>query len=71
VIHRQVTDDRSAWEDVNFYDLLVTVRGKGNKQRIVPFSLELRKYLFKLQQQSKHNVVFATRDGHKLGGEMF
>src|ERR1700756_3431090 len=54
------------WQDVNFDDLLVTVRGKGNKQRTIPFSLELRKYLFKLQQ-SKHDLVFATRDCHKLG----
>lgn len=55
------------WQDVNFDDLLVTVRGKGNKQRMIPFSLELRRYLFKLQQQTKHDLVFATSDGHKLG----
>jgi len=55
------------WQDVNLDDLLVTVRGKCNKQRIIPFSLELRKYLFKLKQQSKHDLVFATRDGHRMG----
>jgi integrase/recombinase XerD len=55
------------WEELNFDDLLVTVMGKGNKQRTIPFSLELRKYLFRLQQQSKHEFVFATRDGRKLG----
>jgi integrase/recombinase XerD len=55
------------WQDVNFDDLLITVRGKGDKQRIVPYSLELRKHLFKLQQQSKSELVFATRDGRGLG----
>jgi len=33
--------------DVNFEDLLVTLDGKGRKQRVVPFSFELRKALFR------------------------
>lgn len=31
--------------DFDFDNLLLTVVGKGNKQRIVPFSFELRKQL--------------------------
>jgi integrase len=55
------------WGDVNLDDLLVTVRGKGNKKRTIPFSLELRKHLFKLQQESKFDLVFSARDGQALG----
>jgi integrase/recombinase XerD len=33
--------------DVDFDNLLVTLDGKGRKQRVVPFSLELRKALFR------------------------
>lgn len=34
-------------EDLNFDDLLMTVRlGKGGKSRVVPFSAELRKRLY-------------------------
>jgi len=33
--------------NVNFEDLLVTLDGKGRKQRVVPFSFELRKALFR------------------------
>jgi integrase/recombinase XerD len=54
------------WEDVNLDDLLITVKGKGDKTRTIPFSLELRKHLFKLEQQSKHKLVFATRNGNQM-----
>jgi len=55
------------WSDVNFADLLVTVRGKGDKQRIIPFSLELRKHLYRLQKVSEFQLVFPARTGTQLG----
>ncbi len=55
------------WSDVNFDDLLLTVNGKGDKQRIIPFSLELRKHLYRLQQASKFQLVFPARTGTQLG----
>lgn len=35
------------WTDVDLDNLLLTVIGKGNKQRKVPISFELRKHLFR------------------------
>ncbi len=55
------------WQDVNLDDLLLTVVGKGNKQRVIPFSIELRKFLFKFRQQlSLYELVFCTPDGKAL-----
>jgi integrase/recombinase XerD len=56
--------------DINFDDLLITLSGKGRKQRIVPFSVVLRKALhrfiadFELKADS---FLFATRDGVRMG----
>lgn len=55
------------WKDVDFDNLLVTLHGKGGKDRTVPFSFELRRYLWKWKQQTKWGIVFPSRDGHKLG----
>lgn len=55
------------WSDVSFDDLLICVRGKGDKQRRIPFSLEARRFLFRHQQQSKFDLVFASITGVKLG----
>lgn len=52
---------------VDFDNLLLTVRGKGNKERTIPMSLELRKVLYKHLKTHKHDLVFCTRDGGKLG----
>ena len=51
---------------IDFDNLLLTVRGKGNKTRIVPFSIECRKVLFKHLQSHSHERVFCTRNGGKL-----
>ncbi len=50
--------------DLNFEDLLVTLDGKGRKQRVVPFSLELRRALFRYISESArkpHALLFASR----------
>jgi integrase/recombinase XerD len=56
-------------QDCNLDDLLLTVTGKGRKQRIIPFSVELRRVLAKfvldfcpLPQQ----FIFSTKQGRKM-----
>ncbi|HST51728.1 MAG TPA: tyrosine-type recombinase/integrase [Pyrinomonadaceae bacterium] len=51
---------------VDFDNLLITVRGKGSKERTIPFSVELRKVLFKYLRGHKHQLVFCTRNGYQL-----
>lgn len=52
--------------NIDFNNLLITVRGKGNKDRVVPISFELRKVLFNLLKASPHEAVFAARSGNRL-----
>lgn len=52
--------------DVDLDNLLFLVKGKGRKERLVPFSLELRKHLWKHLSGHSHSFVFATRDGKKM-----
>jgi integrase/recombinase XerD len=51
--------------DVDLDNLLITIReGKGGKQRIVPFSIAMRKVIYKyVSSCSKVSLVFCTRDG--------
>ncbi|HZS09553.1 MAG TPA: site-specific integrase [Blastocatellia bacterium] len=51
---------------VDFDNLLLTVKGKGGKERIIPFSLELRKILYRYIQKHPGRLVFATKQGTKL-----
>jgi integrase/recombinase XerD len=54
------------WLDVDFDNLLLTIHGKGRKDRKVPFSLALRRELFKLEREKISELVFSNRDGGGL-----
>lgn len=55
--------------DIDFDNLLVTLDGKGRKQRVVPFSFELRKALHRFITDFHHkpdSLLFATRRGTRV-----
>jgi integrase/recombinase XerD len=54
------------WSDVDFENLLLTLHGKGAKDRRVPISFDLRRLLFRLKQSSNFEKVFSTRSGGSL-----
>jgi len=56
--------------DVSMDDLLLTFTGKGRKQRRTPFSLELRKVLFKYIRdfgKQPHDWLLSSKGGDQLG----
>ncbi len=54
--------------EVDFDNMLVTLDGKGRKQRIVPFSLGLRKALFRhCEESSSLELLFANGARGQLG----
>lgn len=53
-------------DKVDLDNYLITVMGKGQKERILPFSVECRKVLYRYLAKHKFNLVFCTRDGCKL-----
>ncbi len=55
--------------DIDFDDLLVTLDGKGRKQRVVPFSFALRKALYRYvtdKARKTDNLLLATRTDTEL-----
>jgi site-specific recombinase XerD len=52
-------------EDLDFDNLLIGVKGKGNKHRLVPMSQELRKVLWKFSA-GRTGLVFCTPEGRPL-----
>ena len=53
-------------DKMDFDNLLVTVKGKGDKERFVPISLECRKVLFKFLKSHDFDLVFCTKSGGQL-----
>lgn len=56
--------------EIDFENLLVTLDGKGRKQRVVPFSFELRKAMASHRKESRRtpdDFLFANRTQTKLG----
>jgi len=57
--------------DIDLDNLLLRLRGKGNKQRLVPMSLELRKILYRYLLKQKYDLVFGTRNGTRVTNRNF
>jgi integrase/recombinase XerD len=57
-------------EDINLDDLVMKIHGKGNKQRLVPFTIELRKHLYRYsaaeQKERPRPYQFGTRYDTKV-----
>ena len=53
-------------DKIDMDNLLIKVRGKGEKHRIVPVSLELRRVLHRWLGRHRHAWVFPTMQGRRL-----
>jgi len=51
---------------IDLDNLSIRVAGKGQKERVVPFSFECRKLLYRWLQSHKFDLVFPTIAGRKL-----
>jgi integrase/recombinase XerD len=52
-------------ESVDFDNLVILVKGKGDKERIVPISIECRKVLFRYFKMHSYELAFPIRGGDK------
>lgn len=52
--------------EVDLNSLVFKVLGRRGKERIVPFSLELRKVLYRFITSHKHELIFPTKQGAQL-----
>ena len=54
-------------QDIDLDNLLLTVRGKGDKPRLVPFSFELRKHLFSYVERMEKSKAVHRGDSQASG----
>jgi len=52
-------------DKMDFDNMLITVKGKGEKHRVVPMSFALRKILFRWLEKHDSGLVFPTYDGQR------
>lgn len=52
--------------DVDFDNMLLSVAGKGGKNRLVPFSFEMRKHLWKQSGKQGYELLFSSKNGSRL-----
>ena len=55
------------WADVDMDNLLLKLRGKGAKDRLVPFSFDLRRRLWRWKRMNGFDLVFPTMHATRLG----
>lgn len=53
-------------DHVDLHNCMIRVRGKGNRERLVPISLECRKRLYLLLKNAAADPVFATSSGLRV-----
>jgi integrase/recombinase XerD len=53
--------------ELNLDGLYFKVLAKGKKERLIPFSISLRRYLVVWQRENEHELLFPTADGFPLG----
>jgi integrase/recombinase XerD len=54
------------WKEVDLDNCLVTVMGKGKRERIIPISFEMRRLLYKYKQESRWDLAFTCSTGMPL-----
>jgi integrase/recombinase XerD len=53
-------------EAIDYDNLIIRVIGKGNKHRLIPFSSELRKSLWRYQGRTPAKYIFGTKNNTKV-----
>jgi site-specific recombinase XerD len=59
------------YDRVNWDQLVLEVRGKGNKWRAIPFSEPMRRILYRYTKGHQNGLVFGTRNGTRVSVRNF